>query len=466
MRLLLALILAASLHGEVKNQRRAAHPQIYALTDLARSTPPEFAARGLLQLLDADAIPDREWRLELASEVLTLAASARHPVRKRLAPGITAVDNRAMLWNVAYNQGLDALSLSIRAIDHIRRIDPIAARKAFAQLPRPAPSSPVCKDALLDDVSAWYAIAGRLNADPLPLIQSIQTHSEIASAIDLIFQRRNSREELDTYAGAVGQQLRALPQSERAFSAALFEIPRKLKHLYTVLASQQRPTAALSDGWRAWMQSGFEAPACQESRLAGPQQQARQDALDLFNQTLEPALPFDLLKTTGEAVAANLEPFADNEGTREQTGLFKSLLFGNNSRALSEAEKDTPEWREGMQKYIQSIEARTRSADESGIEYFYRQSQLWAGILMASPAGPTRDRALERYIGFLLANAPHIDPLIWFSQVESMAGITRSLHGTEYPKVLNALRLTAHPVLQLYAELEAVYPTRPGLKVD
>ena len=466
MRLLLAAILAVSLPAQINDQRRAAHPKIYAFTALARAAPPEFAARGLLQLLDSSAIPTRDWQLDIAQEVLSLAASARHPLRKRLAPGITALDNRAMLWNVAYNQGLDSLSLALRAIDHIRRLDPQAAIKAFAQLPRPAAAQASCNDPLLDDISAWFNAAARLQIDPLPLIQSIQTHAEIAPAIDLIFQRRNSPEELDTYSGAIGQKLRELPANDRPFNAALFETPRKLKHLHTVLTAQQRPTAALADGWRAWMQSGLEAPACHESRQTGPQQQARQDAFDLFNQTLEPVLSPGLLKPTGAPDPTNLEPFADTESIREQTKLFKQLLFGNFSRALSQSEKDTPEWREKMQKYIQSIEARTRSAEESGVEFFYRQSQLWAGVLMAASDGSIRDRALQQYISFLLFNAPHTDPLIWFSQVASMSELIRSLHGNEFSKTLEALHLTAHPVLQLYAELENAYPTRPTAMVD
>ena len=445
MRLILILLAAAILPAQINEPRRAQHPKIFALTELARSAPPEFAARGLLQLLDAGAIPTQDWQFDIAQEALTLAASARHPLKKRLAPGINAPDTRAMLWTVAYGQGLDGLSLSLRAIQHL---PPETAQKAFSQLPRPAPKQAACKDPLLDDISQWFQTAARLRIDPLPLIQSIQTHGEIAPAIDLIVTAGS----IELHIGALAQKLRELPANDRPFNAALFETPRKLQQL-----SQQRPTAALDDAWRAWMQSGLEAPACQESRTAGPQQQARHDAFHLLNQTLSP----DLLKPSGTSEPANLEPFADTEATRAQAKHFKQLLFGNQNRGLSENEKDTPEWREQMQKFIQSIESRTRAAEESDIEFFYRQSQLWAGVLMAAPAGPTRDRARNQYIAFLLANAPHIDPLIWFSQVQSLAELARSLHGGDFAKTLNDLHQTAHPVLRLYAELETAYPTRP-----
>jgi len=455
--LCLALSLSATLVAEVDVQRRTAYPQLYALTELARSAAPEFAARGLLQLLEGQAFPDNDWQLEIAHEVLILAAAARHPVAQRLAPGITAADNRAMLWHVAYGQGLDRLSLSLRAIEHIRRLRPEGAKEAFIRLPRPVASQDTCKDAILDDVSAWFQMASRLQMDPLPLIESMTTHGEIAPAIDLIF----SAGVLDLHAGALARKLRELPANDRPFNAALFHSPRKLHHLYMILTSQDRPAAALGDAFRGWMQAGLEAPACQESRVPGPQEQARRDAFNLFNESFEPKLALELLKPSGAPDPTILHPFAASESTREQERLFKRLLFGNNSRGLSRTEKDTPEWRESMQKFMQSIEGRTRSAEESDIEFFYRQSQLWAGVLMAAPAGPTRDRALNQYISLLLANAPHIDPLIWFSQVEFMAEVTRSLHGDEFAKTLTALHLTAHPALQLYAELESAYPSRP-----
>lgn len=457
----LFVALATAMTAQDREERRAAYPQTFALTELARSAPPEFAARGLLHLLEADAIPTREWQLEIAKEALTLAGAARHPVGKKLAPGIVALDSQAMLWNVAYGQGLDSLTLRLRAIEQLRRLDPAAAKKAFSELPRPALSQAACKDPLLEDASRWYRVAASVEADPLPMIQSIQTHGELAPAIDLIFQRRNTPEELDTLAGAIGQKLRELPANDRPFTAALYETPRKLQHLYKV-----RPTAALAEGWRAWMQAGLEATACEESRKPGSQEQARRDAWELFNRTFEQPLNADLMKPAGTAEETKLGSFAQTESTQRQTKLFQELLFGNKGRGLSAAEKDTPEWREQMQKYIQSIEGRTRGGDESDIEFFYRQSQLWAGVLMAEPAGPTRERALQQYIAFLLMNAPHIDPLIWFSQVESMAELTRSLHGNEFGKTLQALHLTGHPVLQLYAALEAAYPTRPTAKAN
>lgn len=467
MSFLLALFLAGVLPAQVNEERRTAHPRVFALTELARSAAPEFAADGLLQLLDANAIPTRDWQIDIAQEALQFAASARQESRRRLVPGIQAPDSGAMLRQAAYSRGLDRLSLSLRAIDHLRRADPDAARKAFSALTRPATlSPPACKEPFTDDLGAWYKTAGRLRADPLPMVQSVQSHAEIAPSLDFIFQRTNTPEELELLAGALGERLRALPASPRGFAAALFDAPKRLRHLREALVAQERSTAGLDAGWRAWMQSGMEAPACQESRTGGPQEEARFEAFDAFHAVFGDALAPELRKPADLTVAADLEPFAETDEIRTQAALFRTLLFGTDPRGVPTAGKNTPEWREQMDKFVQSIEGRTRSASERDIEFFYRQSQLWTAVLMASPAGPNRDRALQRAIGFLLANAPHMEPAIWFAQVVSMAESSRSLHGEEFAKVLDSFRLTGHPVLRLYAELQSAYPSRPHPSED
>jgi hypothetical protein len=210
------------------------------------------------------------------------------------------------------------------------------------------------------------------------------------------------------------------------------------------------------------MVAGLQAPACDESRVAGPTEKARLDAFQLFQDTLQPGLPAELLKPGGAPEPTQFQPFATSSATQEQAARFRQLLFGPHSRALSAKEKDTPEWREQMQSFLQAIEARTRSADESDVEFFYRQSQLWTAALMAASPGPTRETALQRYVAFLLAHSAHIDPVLWFSQVQSLVSTARSLHGDDLPRTLNALHLTAHPVLRLVAELESAYPSRPN----
>ncbi len=442
-------------------ERRAAAPRTFALLEQCRAVPAEFGAHCILHLIEANAIPGKEWRLDAATEALRLASSARHPAPRRLAPGLRGSDSRASLWHAAYSQGLDRLTLSLRAIEQLRRVAPATAVEEFARIPRPAPSASNCADPLVDDFSAWYAAAARLRANPLPILQSIQSHVEVAPAIGLILETASGSESLETMAAALAARLDQLPADDRTYNAALFDAPRGLLQLRQILTSRELSTAPLDEGWLAWMRTGMAAPACAESREPGGLADARDEAFDLFNRTFPP-LEAELRKPSGDSVAADMGPFAENDATRRQAALLRQLLFGGRGVALSVAEKNTPEWRQNLDEFMQSIEGRTQSGDESAIEFFYRQSQLWAGVVMVTPAGAAREKATAQYISFLLAQAPHIDPAMWFSQVAALVESTRSLHGDGFSRTLEAFEQSGHPVLCLYAQLEAAYPTRPG----
>jgi hypothetical protein len=441
--------------------RRASSPLTYSLLEQARSAPPEFGAFAMLRLLGSNAVPGREWQLETATEALRMAANATHAAPRRLAPGLQAADNQAMLRHAAAQQGLDRLTLSLRAIEQIRRVDPASAAEEFSRIPRPVASVSTCADPLVDDFSSWYAAAARLGVSPLSALQTLGSHVEIAPAIGLILQSAADSESLEAMAGALAARLSQLPADDRTFNAALFHAPSALLQLRQVLASRNLPTAPLDEGWLTWMRNGMAAPACAETRAPGAAKDAREEAFALFNRTFTPLDP-ELLKPTGDPVAAAMDPFADNEAIRRQARLLHQLLFGDGSAALPEAQKATPEWREKLDEYMRSIEARTQSGEESANEFFFRQCQLWAGVIIAAPAGAAREKAVAQYIGFLLRHAPHIDPAIWFSQLTALVESTRSLHGTSFPRILEALEQSGHPVLSLYAQLEAAHPTRPG----
>jgi hypothetical protein len=459
--LLLGSLGAWASDAETAAKRRAAAPRTFSLLEQCRDVPAEFGAHCILHLLEAEAIPGKEWRLDTATEALQLANSARHAAPRRLAPGLRGYDSRGSLWHAAYSQGLDRLTLSLRAIEHLRRVDPAKAVEAFARIPRPAVAASTCADPLVDDFSAWYAAAGRLGAKPLPILQTIQSHVEIAPAIGLILETASDSESLEALAAALATRLGKLPADDRTFNAALFHAPRGLQQLRQILTSRELSTAPLDEGWLRWMRNGLAAPACAETREPGGPADARDEAFALFNRIFPPLEP-ELRKPSGDSVAADMGPFAENDATRRQSALLRQLLFGGRGTALSDADKNTPEWRQSLDEFMQSIEGRTQSGDESAIEFFYRQSQLWAGVLMVAPAGAAREKALTQYIGFLLADAPHIDPAILFSQVASLVESTRSLHGAGFSRTLEALEQSGHPVLRLYAQLEAAYPTRPG----
>jgi len=426
--------------------RRAAQPEIYALVETARSAPPEFAAWGLLRIAESKRLRDPAWEAELLEEALQFARNARHPMGKRLAPGIAQSDSRAAYWDAAYKLGLDRLSLETRAIAILPAKDKL---RRFAELEPPQPASPPCEDPLVDDPSLWYATLRKLNpsqAAVLGAIQRVRTHADIAGAALTILSRRGPLEELPVYVGALAQKLNNVEKSDRAFQASLEAATNALNELNFSLRLLEQPKDSLAGGWRAWLLQAFEQPACAESANFI----ARRQAAEAHERASGIALPENAWKSAlGKAAERHPFPAADAQAAR-----MRKLMFGE-SGALTATQKDTAEWREQFQTFVAAVATESKISDESEEDFFVRRATSWTAAILAAPPGAERDRAIEEFIAFALANAASIDPVLWYSQIERMASGVRALQGAG---VMDALERTGHPVLVLAMRLERMFP--------
>ncbi|MBM3787373.1 MAG: hypothetical protein FJW30_23690 [Acidobacteria bacterium] len=451
----LLLLTTPLLAQSLADARRAAHPEEFALIEAARAAPPEFAAWGILRVLDGGGIRDRAWQLELIDEALHFSAAARHALPKRVAASLPESNSRANTWSKAYSLGLDRLSLSMRAIEHLRRIDPALAHKRFQELPRPAAASPACADPFIDDPSPWYRALRQLkptHEDVMLALTGIRSHSEIKAAASVVLARRGPVEELPVYANALAQALTTLPASARAFSSALGDVTKELGEIEFALRLHRESRAALAAGWKSWLTAGLEKTPCAENGASD-----RQAAVAAFTKATGVDLPDEIWKANPNGEPAEAHVYRESSSTKH----FRRLLFGTGEHALSAGEKDTPEWRRDFQSFVQEIESHSQASDESAEDFFIRRSQVWTAVLMVAPPSDERARALSQYVAFALAHASHIDPVLWFAQVEAMVDTTRSHYGDAHAAVLDQLGQTGHPVLALYAGLERSRPTRP-----
>src|SRR5579864_1232184 len=151
MRLTCFFLLATLLPAET-----AKLPEPYqSIVELSHAAPPEFAADGLLRVVESGKIADRNARRDLAEQAFRLAAMAKFSVRMRGVGGSLA-DTRPGFLSRAYDLKLDSLSLQSRAVRAMLPVDPAKARGLFQTIPRPALAKLTCDDALVYDVSDFY----------------------------------------------------------------------------------------------------------------------------------------------------------------------------------------------------------------------------------------------------------------------------------------------------------------------
>ena len=158
---LLSIALAAPA-AEVKDPPRPKlPPEVQAIMGLAYASPPEIAADAFLRLAVSGKIADREAKLQLIDQAFDMAAGARDRFRRRHIAGSPA-DSRSGSIDRAARLALDTLSLRVRAIRAMLDLDPAKARELFSRMETPQPEARSCEDALIFDVTGFYALLSDL----------------------------------------------------------------------------------------------------------------------------------------------------------------------------------------------------------------------------------------------------------------------------------------------------------------
>jgi truncated hemoglobin YjbI len=151
MRLLLVLLTAANLMAVERKLPAGLEP----VAQLALSAPPEFAADGLLRLVESKKITDQKTEIDLTQQAFDLAGSAHFRVAMHAVPG-TAADTRADSLAKAYGLNLDSVALQSRAVMAMLQFDKNKAKQMFSAIP-PMDLPPLsCEDSLAYAVAPFY----------------------------------------------------------------------------------------------------------------------------------------------------------------------------------------------------------------------------------------------------------------------------------------------------------------------
>src|SRR5262249_16596581 len=158
---------------------------------------------------------------------------------------------------------------------------------------------------------------------------------------------------------------------------------------------------------------------------------------------------------------ADLGPIYDDPETKRMQAKSQRLMFGGGHQGLSDAQKNTPEWRAELLDYVNAIENWKPALAKSELEVFVLKEGFLSSIIWIAPPGPDRDRLIGRFVASLKISGVQQESWIdWFERVDTVLSLTRSLHPEAEPKILETLEASGHPVLVLYAKLERTLPSR------
>jgi hypothetical protein len=482
MKILVALCLSAACCGAA-----GAPGEIDALITAARSLPPEFAADSLLRLAAIDQV-DRGRKTELIGQAFEKGSQAQQRYKRHsvLNPGQTSLP----FLNKAYQQGLDALSLQLRAVDAMLALDPGQARALFLRIPALDLKPLQCSDALAYDVDHYYDTAGKLAAHSfgarekaagdggrfLARYASAMTSPvEAGPMADAIAGQEFSSSDfaslVATYATALGK----IREDDRSFTSA-DKLGARIEALVAQCKRRQVSPLPLIEGYRLYLVVHLSAARCaDDDRMSGngvafglvlgqDTGQAQGSMVSFFNEKLrmDPLQPIQEIESTPSRLegAAAVRPSCQEDGCRAVSGKYRELVVDPNGVPLRPADRNTAGWQSKLEAVLSELRQWSPEKPPHD-DYFREKASLYNELLTLAPAGMARDAVLRDEIAFLLGSRQvAASRMEWFVPLNALLART-VLDPLGFGAAAADLRKSSDPVISLYARLEAVAP-RPA----
>ena len=429
----------------------ASRPPIFAdLADRARAQPAEFAADALLRIADAPPPADVAWKREILEDAFHLAAGAQQPLGRRNWTG-----KPGSLFDKAYAQGLDACTLQCKAVHAMLAIDYKKARELFGEIPPPQIPRLTCEDALVYDVSIFYATVGEVAArafsakevaqeEPFHLLQryaaDVTSPAQAAPIARMLvgasLKPAQFEALVDSFAGALVQ----LSGDDRSFSATIVgDADAAIAGLSAECARRRIDAQPLVEAWRAYLARQLSGARCADSVAQGVRLTLSDDA--------KPA-----------SVDGNARPVGQCESPqcRQLAVQFTSLVMAPNGYGLPPEQKASSDWGGKLRLYLAVLADWT--GDDDPVEYFQFKSRFYSELFNLAPDGPERDLLLSTLLAWLQQNGYQRDHRVeWFYPVNALI-----IHAFADPLGMKAtmreLRRSSDPVIALFAQLEQLLP--------
>ena len=411
-----------------------------SLIDLAQGAPPEFAAVGILRVVESGKLTDKDPRRDLVEQAFRLASSATFHLRMRRLPGSLA-DTRSAYLGSAYNLKLDRLSLQSRAVRDMLPIDGPEARELFQEISQPTFAKLTCDDPLVYDVSDFYQTLGMIVdqtftakergkeahvnflLDYLGQVTSAAQLAPVARVIKSVGVTPDQREILWVRFNGL---LESLQPDDRSFAAALPEISREL-------------SPASQASFQIFRQRSTGCP---------------DDAA--------PSVTLDLSK--GQTKAGSTpkeEPYWQTGSSKRLLEDGQKLRYGSDSKPYSDAYRNTREWQQQLADYMNELANWSASEEKSEADYFHQKAVIYQALVELTPPGAQRDKILSAYLSFMTnSNLQQQSPVEWFEHAHSMLDSVRNTNTGEPGKLLDAFQTSGNPVLALFAALERTFATK------
>ncbi|HUA59603.1 MAG TPA: hypothetical protein VML19_12660 [Verrucomicrobiae bacterium] len=459
------------------------------LITMARAVPPEFSAEALIRIAAIDKV-EKTRKIDLLEEAFRRAGDAQLPYKRRAS--IVKVAGPAGVYNRTAAQGLDALSLRLKAVRAMLLLDAARARDLFRRIPPLKLPALACEEYLVYDVDAFYDALSHVSRETLtpaeiekgeelrliePYLNSITSPVQLPGAARLIAGSTVNDKDFQTLMAAFSKVMVKIKGDDRSFSFAPVGPP--IRAIVEAAEKRKLPAAPLLEAYRLYIVNNMAAARCADDDLmvyeatsfafADPRAAEQQgpDPSAYFNDHLR-VPPLQEIKEV-EVTPSKLEGVAtglrgcDDEACKSIVLQYTGLIFDADRNPLPFAKKETPEWQGHVEDLLTAMAGWKPVAPSAAAEHFREKSSLYSDLVNIQPNTAGRIKVLRAELQYVVKDKAGAESRAqWFLPINGIIGRV-TLDPLGLGVLSDDLRNSGDPIITLFTELDAIAPRRPDL---
>ena len=302
-------------------------------------------------------------------------------------------------------------------------VNRLRARQLFTEMAAPVVLPLSCADALVPDVSTFYDTLATVAMSTftererakeehinflLGYLAQVTSPVQLAPVLHLVQAVDFTPAQRDVVVGRVNGILEGMQLEQRAFSATLPDV-------------RSAVTPETSASFDKYTQRGKSGTRCADDSPQFERYWQSSDAKRIFE----------------EAVKLRMSP----SGTM-----------------LSAADRSKGDWQLRLTDFLKDLANWTSAQDSSDAAFFHEKCAVYEALLDLTPPGAQRDKALERFVGFLAGSTLQQQSSVeWFSHASLMYERLKNAGDGDAGKLLDAYRASGSPELMLFVGIERTF---------
>jgi hypothetical protein len=480
------------------------NPEIKALIDEARNTPPEFAANVMTTLARHPEVDDA-WKIEILEEAFFFASKAQHPGRMRYLDKFHA-ETRAAYQSRAFDLKFDRLSLQTEILRQLVEVHPAMAWELWNRSPGTGIRLLKCEETLLNEADDYYKflpdfarkvmtkeqIVNEEHTRFLELqLRQIGSPAQIIPAGQAILLFKPNREQFDSLIKAFSQGVRNVARDNRSFQPMAEPATAFILLLADECRARGLTFGHLLEAYRDYLVNQMNAPPCADNYFVNGRPVGRPQYIDLFNNALKaykPNLTIGGVSPTRLDVEAQYYSYWQTPQARSLYRGLHALMYGSsenpitdprplNARAGSMPNRyDNPyddprtrraeprlvpyelrlllRWRHRLGDYLYELSKWKPDHERTESDYFHQKCAIYGSLISVTPRSNMSIQLVGEYLAFLNANRFNRESFIeWYLHVADLLRRSRTMEKEASEFLLDAMSGADDQVIRMTIKL-------------